>query len=544
MPAPDLSTTALILGAELRSARHYLFDTKQGRSVSFGIAVAVVIVGPLVFVAAAALGFGLSRLGVDGAGFFASGFNAVAFLMFVFGLPGVISAFFADRQLLLFAAAPIGSFQLFLARLIQASLPAAVVGTIVLASIFAYGIGSGLNPAYGLLAILLVGSLALTVVSFEVCVMSFVLRVVPATRARDVAGIMLALLGSSFYLLQFLLRGPVALIAQDPSQSLQQVSGLSSRLVWLPTSWPAEALSAWSFQGPLQVLQWTALCLAVAAAATLAGWFFHQQTFVLGIGVFGEAGSGSSRRRRSRAPSAPVRRAPPNPIAAIAWKDALALRRDFRRLAGALPAVAMAIVYTLLNSGSVPADWAFWGIALPIGFVPGLVGLAIALPAVGSEGRGMLLVSLAGLPMRSFLLAKLLFAVPVVLVLTMAMTVVLLVIRGTGAVESAEILLLAAWLAIGGPAVGVSAGAIGPNFSATDPRRSVTTGWTIGGMVVMVLFFALSYGALAAFWFAAAGTLTPFLVPLGILLLGVAAVVVGAMLLAGLAALQRWRPGD
>ena len=539
-----MSTTLLILRTELTNARHYLLDTKQGRSVFFGIAAAVIFVGPLVFLAAAAIGYGLSRLGIDATGFFASGFNAVAFLMFVFGLPGVISAFFADRQLLLFAAAPISSLQLFLARLIQASLPAVLVGLVVLASIFAYGIGSGLNPAYGLLAILLVASLALTVVSFEVCVMSFVLRVVPATRARDVAGIMLALLGSSFYLLQFLLRGPVGQIAKDPNQAFQQVSVLSSKLAWLPTSWPAEALSAWAYHQPLQVLEWTALSLSAAAVATVGGWFLHQQTFVLGIGVFGEAGSGSSRRRRSHEPAAVVRTAPPNPIVAIAWKDALALRRDFRRLAGALPAVAMAIVYTFLPSGQIPPDWAFWSIALPVGFVPGLVGLAVALPAVGTEGRGMLLLSLAGLPMRSFLIAKLIFALPIVLGLTIVMTLTLLVVRGAGLAESAEILLFAAWLATGGPAIAVSAGAIGPNFSATDPRRGVQTGWAIGGMVVMAVFFALSYGALAAFWFAASGNLTPFLVPLGILLLGVAAAVVGATLFAGLSALQRWRPGD
>jgi Putative ATP-binding cassette len=464
--------------------------------------------------------------------------------MFIFGLPGVISAFFADRQLLLFAAAPISSLQLFLARLLQASIPAALVGIVVLTSVFAYGVGAGLNPAFGLLAIFLIAALALTVVSFEVCLMSLVLRVVPATRARDVAGIMLALLGSSFYVLQILLRGPVEQLTKDPNQSLQQVTGLSSRLAWLPTSWPAEALAAWAFQGPVAALGWTALTFAVAAVAVVAGWFLHQQSFVLGIGVFGEAGGGSTRRRRSRAPAATARTAAPNPIAAIAKKDALALRRDFRRLAGALPAVAMAVAYTFLNSGHLPAGWAFWGIALPIGFVPGIVGLAVALPAVGTEGRGMQLVALAGLPMRTFLLAKLVFAVPIILGLTLAMSVALLVIWGAGLAESAEILLFGAWLAAVGSAVAVAAGAIGPNFSAADPRRGISTGWAMGGMLVMAVFFGLSYGALGAVWFAAAGRLTAFLVPLGILLLALAAAVVGGMLVAGLTALERWRPGE
>ena len=90
----------------------------------------------------------------------------------------------------------------------------------------------------------------------------------------------------------------------------------------------------------------------------------------------------------------------------------------------------------------------------------------------------------------------------------------------------------------------MSAGAIGPNFAATGPVGGVHTGWAIGGMAVMAAFFALSYGALAAWWFAANGTLASLLVPLGVLLLGGAVAVVGAMLFAALTALQRWRPGD
>ena len=287
-------TTAIILRAEWRNTRNWLLDTKQGRSASFGMAAAAVFLGPLLIGGASFAGFAFGKFGIDPAGIFAGFFSAVALLMFIFGLPGIISAFFADRQLLLYAAAPISSLQLYVARLLQASLPAGLVGVVVLAAIFGYGIGARLNPTFGLLAIVLVAGLALTVVSVEVCVMSLVLRFVPATRARDVAGVMLALLGSSFYLLQFALRGPIGKVADDPQQALRQVSALGSRLVWLPTSWPAEALSTWAVHGPLQALGWTALSLAAAALAVAAGWLLHKQTFVLGLGVFGEAGAGSS----------------------------------------------------------------------------------------------------------------------------------------------------------------------------------------------------------------------------------------------------------
>jgi Putative ATP-binding cassette len=537
-----VSTTVLILRAEWLNARHWLLDTKQGRSASFGMAIAAVFLGPLLIGGAGVAGFALGSFGIDPAGIFAGGFSAVALLMFLFGLPGIISAFFADRQLLLFAAAPISSLQLFVARLIQASLPAGLVGVVVLAAVFGYGIGARLNPAFGLLAIVLIAALALTVVSVEVCVMSLVLRVVPATRARDVAGVMLALLGSTFYLLQFALRGPIGKVADDPNQALRQAGALGGALIWLPTSWPAEALAAWAVHGPLESLGWTGITIAAMAVAVAAGWFLHKQTFVLGLGVFGEAGAGSTRRRRSRARPSAARATPANPVAAIAWKDFLGLRRDFRRLAGVLPALGMAVVYAFANSGHVVGG--FWGVVLPIAFVPGFVSLSVAVPAVGTEGRGMQLLVLAGLPMRRLLVAKLLFALPIVLLLTIGTALALSLTNRAGPVEMAAVVLFGVWLGCGAPAIAVAAGAIGPNFAATDPRRGVNAGWMIGGMLMIAVFGALSYGALAAFWFAAGGTLAPLLIPAGLLLLAGSAAVVGGMLLVGLRALERWRPGE
>jgi len=537
-----VSTTVLILGAEWRNVRHWLLDTRPGRSASFGMAVAVVFAGPPLLGGGSLAGFAFGRLGIDPAGIFAGGFSAVALMMFAFGLPGIISAFFADRPLLLYAAAPISSFQLYVARLLQATLPAGLVGVVVLAVVFGYGVGAGLNPAFGLLAIVLIVALALAIVSISVCLMSLVLRIVPATRARDVAGVLLALIGSSFYLVQFALRGPLQVAKQDPNELLRQATALGDRLAWLPTSWPAEALSAWAVHAPLQALGWTALSLAAAALAMAAGWFLYQQTLVLGLGVFGEAGGGSSRRRRSRSQPAAARPGAANPVAAIVLKDLLTLRRDFRRLAGTLPALAMAVVWTFVNANHVPAG--FWGVALPISFVPGLVSLALALPAVASEGRGMQLLVLAGLPMRALLLAKLLSVLPIILTLTLATTTVLLVVSHLGPAESAQVVLVAVWVGCGMPAITVASGALGPNFAAADPRRGVNPGWVIGGIMMVGLFGLLSYGALLAFQLAARGELPLALVPFGVLLLAGSAAVVGGMLLTALRYLERWRPGE
>ena len=63
-------------------------------------------------------------------------------------------------------------------------------------------------------------------------------------------------------------------------------------------------------------------------------------------------------------------------------------------------------------------------------------------------------------------------------------------------------------------------------------------------MLAVAIFGALSYGALFAFRIAAEGTLPYALVPFGLLLLAGAAAVVVAMLVSGLRALERWRPGE
>jgi len=540
-----VSYTVLILGAELRNAWNWMSQTKRGRSASIGIAAVALVLGLPLLAGAFVLGVVLARLSLDPGATFALGFSATALMMFVFGLPGIIGAFFADRQLLLYAAAPVPLAQLFAARLVQASLPAAGVGLLPLASAFGYGLARGLDPFFGMLAIITVALTVLSVVALELCLMSFVLRVVPASRARDVASLLVALLAASFYGLQLLLTsGGPRTFGRDPIVVARQALAIGDRLRWLPTSWPAEALAGWAGGGPLAAAPWAALTLAVAATAMGAGWLLYQQTFVLGIGVFGESGA-TPRRRRART-WRPASRAPepPRPVLALAAKDFVSVRRDFKRLAGALPALAMAVAYTLVNSQRLGGG-GLWPVILPLGFIPFFVGMAVGLPAVAAEGRGMLLLSLAGLPMRRLLAAKLLFGTSTLVVITVGAALALGLVKQAPPVELLEILLIAAWLACGAAAISVSAGALQPNFEADNPRRAVGLGAGCGGAAAVAAFVGLTYGAVLALTSAPElGAWAPALVGLGVLLLGGGTVVVAAMLLMGLRGLERWQPGD
>jgi len=164
---------------------------------------------------------------------------------------------------------------------------------------------------------------------------------------------------------------------------------------------------------------------------------------------------------------------------------------------------------------------------------------------VGGEGRGMLLLSLAGLPMRRLLLAKLVFGTSTLLVTTLGAALALGLIKGSPPVELLEILLIAAWLAGGASAITVAAGSLQPNFEAENPRRGVGLGAGCGGAVALAMFAGLTYGAVLALTSAPElGAWAPALVGLGVLLLGGGTVVVAAMLLMGLRGLERWQPGD
>jgi len=185
-PAPAL----VILGADARSAWNRL---RRGGSAArrslLTILVASVVVGPLVLALAFLSGLALGRIGADPVASLTGGFAALVVLITGLGVSTVIQAFFADRVLLLFALAPVRPRDVFLARLLTCSLPAWLVGLGVVALITGYGIGRGAGAGYYVAGLVAVGLTVFSTVSVLVAVLSLVLRVVPARRARDVGAL-------------------------------------------------------------------------------------------------------------------------------------------------------------------------------------------------------------------------------------------------------------------------------------------------------------------------------------------------------------------
>jgi hypothetical protein len=536
----------VILRADARSAwnrmRRGSGAARRGL-IAFGVS--TLVFGPFVLGLAFFSGLVLARTDSDPVGALTGGFAALVVLITGLGLSTVINAFFADRVLLLFALAPVRPRDVFWARLVSCSLPAWLVGLTVAALITGYGVASEVGPGFYVAGVLAVALTVFSTVSLLVAVLSLVLQVVPARRARDVANLAAALIGAAFYVGWYVVVGGGQ--GRLGLQTFQRAANLGSELSWLPVAWPAHALAAWAAGDALAAAGWLGLMVAGASAAIGLAWFGYRRAFLVGVGVYGEGGAQRGGRTVRRTAHRPAAQGRPRVVLALAAKDLRTLRRDMKRLASVLPTIAMAVVYPLVffRVPSRSGDIGFWVGMLSGAFVPFLLSTALALPSIGAEGRGMQLLVLAGVRATVIVRAKLSYIVPVVTVLGTGGGVIAAITRQAPLDEKIAAVAVVAWLSAGIAAIGVGAGATAPNFAASDPQRAVhfTAGLVaIGGDAAFSLFTFGAVVLLIAGRIVGSG-LRPWLTVAALIPAGIAACVVVGILALGSRRLASWTPG-
>ncbi|MBO0688623.1 MAG: hypothetical protein J2P40_03495 [Candidatus Dormibacteraeota bacterium] len=479
-----------LIRADLRSVVNAVRE-RRGRRRAIGMLVAALVGGPFFVAASFAVGYGMARLGTDPVTVFAASFTAVTVVVLVVQLPSVIESFFADRRLLLLALAPIRPLDVYLSRLLLASRIGWALGVLLVAQMLGFGVATGAGGAFyvvGLAGLVLVVASA---ISLQVIALSFLLRVAPASRARDVATLVAALLGALLYLGWFAVVGG----GRPAATGLGPYTEVGRRLGWLPTAWPARALAGVLAGDPGHTLAWLAATAALCAALGFLAWVGYRRAFVLGVGVFGEGGGTSIGRRRTRRARRDGAERPASPVGALLRKDLLSMRRDVRRLAGVLPSLAVAVVYPVLFSRSISGTGlGFWGSMWGCIFAPFLLSNVLALPAVALEGRAMLLLRLAGTPLWTLLRAKLSYTIPAVAVVGVPGALVVAVLHQATGAQLVAVAAASLWVSAGLAAIGTGAGALAPNFDAPDPRRAVGFTGVIAGNLADAGFLACSGG--------------------------------------------------
>ena len=493
-----LSSTRIILSAELLAFRHRLFKRNPARLVLLVLALLVAAV----FIGGGAFGLGVTAgqyLPAARDALLAGGFTALSVLMLIVGFPTVIATFFVGRDLLQLVLAPVRATEIFAARLALAMSANLLISSIVLVGALGIGAGSGAPLAYFLLAPILILIQVLVITAFQAVLMSVVLRWVPARLARDVAAGVAGLSGAGFYLAWNL-----SLRQSFSSRTRPDVSNLDTlihRIDWLPTAWPGHALSALIAGNVGSAATWALLTVvfAVLLVATAAG--LYERTLLSGLGVFG--GGQAVWKRAARGPLPDARRGAGSPTRAIARKDWLAFRRDVRRLTRLLPALLFPIGYTLAFIRPSRGLNGFWSDVFLVAFMSMFMSTALATPSVASERRGFQLLQMAPLTMWQVIRAKIVLTLPPVLGLTTVFSIVVAAVSGGGLGQVLELGFLVLWLGAGFVAIGVSAGAIDPHFEATDDRRAVGLVGTFAGLGGSIGFGLLSVGAFALFIFGA-----------------------------------------
>jgi hypothetical protein len=491
-------TTRVILAAELRAWKHRLLKRGPVRLSLLGLLllVAAVTIGGAVFAAGATAGQFLPTARDT---ILAGAFTALSVLMLVIGFPTVIATLFVGRDLLQLVLAPVRPMEIFLARLLLAMSANLLISSLVLMGTLGVGLGSGAPLVFYPLALALIFVQVLIVTAFQAILMSLVLHWIPARLARDVAAAVAGLAGAGFYLAWNL-----SLRQSFTPRSRPDLSNLNAALQnveWLPSAWPAHALSSVIAGNAQLAVIWLAFSLALAVLTIVAAGLLYKRTLLAGLGVFGGP-QAVWKPRGARPAGAVVRRGAGSPARAIALKDWLSYRRDIRRLSRMLPAFLFPIGYavTFFRPSRTSIN-GFWTEVFLFGFISMFMSSALATPSIPSEKRGFQLLRMAPMTMWQVIRAKVLLTLPPVLVVTLLFTVVVAAVSGNGLAQLAELSVLVVWLSVGFVSIGVSAGGIDPRFDASDDRRAVGVVGTLAGLGGALGFGLLSVSAFALFVF-------------------------------------------
>lgn len=490
----------VILRAELVSMRNRLLKRHRARLVV--LAVITIVFGG--FAAA-----GIFSLGAAAGHFFAiladpllaAAFTALSLLMLLLGFPTVIASLFVGRDLLQLVVAPVRTRDIFVARLVMAMNANLLISAVLTAGVVGLGIGAGAPFIYYPMVLLLIAAQVVAVTALQAILISVIVRWVPARMARDVAAGVAGLTGAGLYLAWNLSLRQT--FARRGRPDISGIASLVRPIDWLPTSWPAHALSAAVVGNVGVALGWVIGALALAAILVAIAQLLYERTLLAGMGIFGGATIAWRRRaeRAERAARPSVARGAGSPALAIARKDWLGFRRDVRRLTRLVPALLLPLGYILAFSQQGRILGGFWTNVALVTFLSMFMASALATPSIPSERRGFQLLRMAPITMWQLLRTKVFIALPPVLGMMVVFNVALVVTGKSGVGQLVGLLLLGIWLGVGFVSISVSGGAIDPRFEAADDRRSVGVLGSIASLGGALAFAVLSVGALALFFF-------------------------------------------
>ncbi len=437
----------------------------------------------------------------------------VVVLLMSFG--SLLQALYLVGDMDFLLAAPVPIRAVFISKVVQAVAPVfglfSLFGGPVLVGL---GLARGYVPLYYPLVLVAMVGLALAAAGLSALLVMLVVRVVPPRRAAEIlafVGAILAVSASQAFNLGNAMGGGGG---GASGASVSGILGLASA-PWLPLNWVGEGLVELGEGRWLTGLPLAGLSLGLAFAAfwgavvTAERWYYSGWASMQVV---------ERRRHRKASPARPAgdtRTAVPwlarrvsQPLWGLVWRDALTLRRDLRNLSQLVTPLIVGMVYTvLLFRGGGPGQAGGAGAQEELGgplselsafssvgmslFVGGMLLARLATTGFSREGRSYWLVKTAPVSSGQLLAAKFVVAYAPVLVLSLALNVVIAIVRQMDAGQFLYCVVASGLCLAGMTGILLAFGVLGANFTWDDPRRMSGGAMGCAGQILAMVYVVL-----------------------------------------------------
>lgn len=413
-----------------------------------------------------------------------------------------IQSFYLNQEMPLLLSSPVPARSVFLARFVEATAANAGLFLVVGAPVMlAYSLARGyITPPHIVYLVLVLVPFCALPTSVGVVLAVLLMRVLPASRARDVFGS----LGIAAFACVYLALS-IGVRHLDDQSALRQGTARLAHLVDAPVmrhgpwQWAGEvvrgqtgATETWAAIG----LLWAAAAAAVWLAAGAAQWLHWRG--------WAKAQETTPRQGPSAAMDGWERRLGflPGPVRGVFLKDLRSLRRDMRQLSMFLIPVAVVAVF-LYQVPRTPEIGRLPSLLPAMTLYPilAMIALRLAMSGFVTESRAMWLMLSSPNRPGAFVAGKFLYAYALSVPLAVAASALYGLMRAMPALDWLLTGAMALLAVAGFCGIGVGASVLFSDFQAENPRFTLSAGARlltfIWQMVYMLALAGVTVGAWA-----------------------------------------------
>jgi hypothetical protein len=444
-------------------------------------------------------------------------FNLTVVILAVTGLAAALYTLYLSGDLEVLSATPVKERTIFSYKFLETMIinsPLFLLSALPISIAYGFAAAGSALPLVLFFVLLPVVSALLLALPTALCIFFSMplMRILPASRAKEIVAGVGAILGAISYLLYLNLISPGSdggtgsLSSGGTNPSGGMVYALrplleSPVLTIPPGSWASGALSGSATSEWGGLLLGFVLLAGLCAAAYLLCLSVSSWAYATGRAQAAESGGQVGSSQLQGVVSGRLLAALPRPVRAVAFKELRGLRRDFRRLASVAAPVIILLGAFFVNSGGLAGGGDSWFVPvlvyLPAVAAGGILASLLAAYSVGAEGGAYWYLHASPLKAADLMAGKLAASVLYGSGASFVFSVVVAFAAGSTSAAWALFGVFAGTLggtvaAIVCGLYGIGVSAMFANFEGENPNQVLSQA---GNFVMMLLFFGLALAA-------------------------------------------------